>query len=60
MIVDGMRSTYVYRILYINIIPMSFLIAYCYNQGYFKKRQFVIMLMLACLTNCMRLIQAVN
>ena len=58
MVVDGMRSTYVYRILYITIIPMAILIAYCFNQGYFKKYQFLLMLLLACITNLMRLIQS--
>ena len=58
-IVSGARSTYTYRVLYIAIVPMAFLIAYCYTQGYIKKHQFAFMLMLAVITNLMRLIQSV-
>lgn len=58
-VVSGSRSTYTYRVLYISIIPMSILMAYCYNQGFFKKYQYVIMILIAIVANCMRLIQAV-
>lgn len=58
-VVVGSRSVYTYRVLYITIIPMAFLIAYCYTQGYFKKQQIVLMFMLAVITNLMRLIQSV-
>lgn len=58
MVVSGLRSTYTYRVMYITIIPMSILITYCYNQGLFKKYQFVIMLLLALLANSVRLINA--
>lgn len=58
-VVSGPRSVYTYRVLFITIIPMSIMIAYCYNQGLFKKYQFVIMLLLALLTNSVRLINAI-
>ena len=57
-VVSGSRSIYTYRVMYITIIPMSILITYCYNQGFFKKYQFVIMLILALLANSVRLINA--
>ena len=57
-VVSGSRSIYTYRVMYIAIIPMSILITYCYNQGFFKKYQVVIMLLLALLTNSIRLINA--
>lgn len=58
MVVSGLRSTYTYRVMYITIIPLSILITYCYKQGLFKKYQFVIMLLLALLTNSIRLINS--
>ncbi len=58
MVVSGLRSTYTYRVMYITIIPLSILITYCYNQGLFKKYQFVIMLIIALLANSVRLINA--
>lgn len=58
MIVSGLRSVYTYRVLYISIIPMSIMMAYFYNQGFFKRYQFAIMLLLALLTNSIRLINA--
>ncbi len=57
-VVSGSRSTYTYRVMYITIIPLSILITYCYNQGLFKKYQFVIILILALLSNSVRLINA--
>lgn len=57
-VVSGSRSTYTYRVMYITIIPLSILITYCYNQGLFKKYQLAIMLLLAVLTNSIRLINA--
>ena len=57
-VVSGSRSTYTYRVMYITIIPLSILITYCYNQGLFKKYQFVIILILALLANSVRLINA--
>ena len=59
-VVSGSRSTYTYRVLYINIIPVSILVAYCFNQGYFKSLHLLIMLGLALLTNSMRLINSVQ
>ena len=58
MIVSGLRSVYTYRVLYISIIPISIMMAYFYNQGFFKRYQFAIMLLLALLTNSIRLINA--
>lgn len=58
MAVSGTRSTFTYRVMYITIIPMSILIAYGYNQGLFKRNQLAIMLLLAVLTNSIRLINA--
>jgi len=57
-VVSGSRSTYTYRVMYITIIPLSILITYCYNQGLFKKYQLVIILILALLSNSVRLINA--
>ena len=57
-VVSGPRSVYTYRVLYITIIPMAIMMTYCYNQGYFKKHEFAIMLLLAVLTNSIRLINA--
>lgn len=58
-IVSGERSVYAYRVLYITTIPLSIMIAYCYNQGFFKKYQLVIMLFWAFLTNSVRLINSI-
>jgi len=59
-VVSGSRSTYTYRVLYINIIPVSILVAYCFNQGYFKSLHLLIMFGFALLTNSMRLINSVQ
>lgn len=56
MIITGLRSIYTYRVLYIAMIPMSLLICYCNDNRDFKKRQLLIMLMLALLANSVRLI----
>ena len=58
-VVSGSRSTYTYRVMYIAIIPISIMIAYCYKQGYFKQYQFAVMLFLAFLTNSIRLINSI-
>lgn len=58
-VVSGPRSVYTYRVLLISIIPLSIMISYCYNQGFFKKHQIVIMLVLAVLTNSVRLINSI-
>ena len=57
-VVSGSRSTYTYRVMYITIIPLSLLIAYGYNQGLFRRYQLVVMLILALLSNSVRLINA--
>ena len=51
MLVFGLRSVYAYRIMFIMMIPLSILISYCYNNGYFTRKQFLIMIMLALLAN---------
>lgn len=59
-VISGPRSTYTYRVLYINIIPVSILVAYCFNQGYFKSFHLLIMFGFALLTNSVRLINSVQ
>lgn len=58
MVVSGVRTVYTYRVLYISMIPMTLLIGYGYNNGHFKKTQFLIMLILALLSNSIRFINA--
>ena len=58
MIVFGLRSVYSYRVLYISMIPLSLLIGFCYYNGFLKRRQFMIMMILALLSNSIRLINA--
>lgn len=59
-VISGPRSTYTYRVLYICIIPVSILVSYCFNQGYFKSLHLLIMFGFALLTNSMRLISSVQ
>ena len=58
-VISGPRSTYTYRVLYISIIPVSILVTYCFNQGYFKNSHLFIMFGFALLTNCMGIINMV-
>lgn len=58
MFVFGLRSVFVYRVLYILMIPQALLIGYCYCNGYLKNRQLVIMLSLSLLSNSIRIINA--
>ena len=58
MVVSGLRSTYTYRVMYITMIPLSIMTTFCYNQGLIKKYQLAIMLLLALLSNSIRLINA--
>ena len=58
MIVFGLRSVYSYRVLYISMIPLSLLIGFCYYNGFLKKKQFAIIMILALLSNSVRLINA--
>ena len=58
MIVFGLRSVYSYRVLYISMIPLALLTSYCYCRGYLKKQQLAIILLLALLSNSVRLINA--
>ncbi len=58
MIVFGLRSLYSYRIMYISMIPLIILIGYCYYNGYLKRNQFLIMIMISLLSNSSRFINA--
>ena len=58
MFVFGLRSVFSYRVLYISMIPLALLVGYCYCNGYFKDRQFILMMMLALLSNSIRFINA--
>ncbi len=58
-IVSGPRSVYTYRVLWIAIIPVSILIAYCYKKKGFKSYEIAIMLFLALLSNSVRIINAI-
>ena len=58
MCVSGLRSVYAYRILYISMIPMALLTGYCYSKGYFKKKELVIMMLVALLANSVRFVNA--
>lgn len=58
MVVYGLRSVYTYRILYMAMIPLTLLIGYGYCHGYFKKRQVLLLLLLAVLSNSIRFINA--
>lgn len=59
-VVSGPRSTYTYRVLYLNIVPVSILVSYCYNEGYFKDYQLALMFLMALVTNSLRLISSVQ
>lgn len=58
MFVFGLRSVFTYRVLYISMIPLALLIAYCYCNGYLKNRQLIMMMILALLSNSIRIINA--
>lgn len=58
MIVFGLRSVYTYRVLYITMIPLTLLVGYCYCNGYFTKKQILILFILALLSNSTRFINA--
>lgn len=58
MFVFGLRSVFAYRVLYISMIPLALLVGYCYCNGYFKDRQFILIMMLALLSNSIRFINA--
>lgn len=58
MVVSGLRSVYTYRILYISMIPMALLMGYCYCNGYFKKRDLLIMMFIAMVANSVRFVNA--
>ena len=58
MVVFGLRSVYSYRVMYITMIPLALLINYGYCQGYIKKRQMMIVLIFAILTNSIRVLNA--
>ncbi len=56
MIEFGSRSVYTYRVMYISMIPLTLLIGYGYNNGYFKRKLFLIMMIFALLSNSIRFI----
>jgi len=58
MVEFGSRSVYTYRIMYISMIPLTLLIGYGYSYGYFTKKQFLIIMILALLSNSIRFINA--
>ena len=58
MIVLGLRSVFSYRVLYISMIPLTLLIAFGYRHRCFTQRQFLIMMILALLSNSIRFINA--
>ena len=58
MVVFGTRSVFGYRIMYIAMIPLALLIGYGYCNGCFTKKQFLLMMILALLSNSIRFINA--
>ena len=58
MIVAGTRSVFSYRVMYIAMIPLTFLVAYGYYHRLFTRKQFLIMMLLALLSNSIRLINS--
>lgn len=58
MIVAGARSVFCYRIMYIAMIPLALLIGYGYCERYFKMKHFLIMMLIALLSNSVRFINA--
>ena len=58
MIIFGLRSVYTYRIMYISMIPLSILTGFCYCNGYMKRIQFLIVMMLSFLSNSSRFFNA--
>ena len=58
MVVFGLRSVFVYRVLYIAMIPLALLIGYGYYNGWFSRRQLLLMMAVALLSNSIRIINA--
>ena len=58
MVVFGLRSVFVFRVMYISMIPLALLIAYCYSNRYFNNWQLVMMMFLSLLSNSTRFINA--
>lgn len=58
MIVSGARSVFTYRVVFISMIPLTLLINYCYCIGYFNRKQLLIMMVLALLSNSVLYINA--
>lgn len=58
MIIFGLRSVYSYRILYMSMIPLTLMIGYGYNKGYFTKWQFVFLMLVVLLNNSSGIINA--
>ena len=58
MVVTGTRSVFSYRVMYISMIPMTLMIAFGYSHRYFTRKQFLILMILALLSNSIRFINA--
>lgn len=57
--VVGIRSIYTYRILFVSMIPLSIMLSHFYNKKYIKKRQLIVILILALLSNSVRFINSI-
>ena len=58
MIVFGLRSVYTYRIMYISMIPLTLMIGYGYNKGYFTRMQLLVLMLIVLLNNSTGIINA--
>lgn len=58
MIVDGPRSVYTYRILFIAMIPMALMMSHFYYHGSIKRKQLLVLFVLALLSNSTRFINS--
>ena len=58
MIVFGLRSVYTYRIMYISMIPLTLMIGYGYNKGYFTRMQLLVLMLIVLLNNSTVIINA--
>ena len=58
MAVFGLRSTYVYRTMYITMIPLTLLISYGYSHGLFTKQQLLIVMIITVLSSSVRFFNA--
>ena len=58
MVVSGTRSIFSYRVMYISMIPLTLMIAFGYSHRYFTRKQFLILMILALLSNSIRFVNA--